>query len=75
VNAHAEFFEKLLVGMMLRVREFKIDRLARNEAQLAIDDGGTDGPGDGSEHRKCKFTREPTEDFKASAGTGRGERD
>lgn len=47
----AEFFEKLFVGVMLGLRGLEIDWLARDEAQLAIYDSGTDGASDGSLHR------------------------
>jgi hypothetical protein len=49
-DADAEFFQKLLVGAMLRARDLEIDGLARNEAKFAIYDGWADGARDGGEH-------------------------
>jgi hypothetical protein len=49
-NISAECFEELFVSVMLGAGDFEVDRLARNKAELAIDDGGTDGARDGGEH-------------------------
>ena len=49
-NMSAEFFEEMLVGAMLRAGDFEINGLARNEANFAIYEGGTDGARDGGEH-------------------------
>ena len=46
----AEFFEESFIRVMLCASDLEIDRVSRNEAELAIYDGGTDGARDGSEH-------------------------
>lgn len=48
--ASAEFLEHLFIGAMLLDCDSEINRRTRNETQLAIQDGGTDGTGDGCEH-------------------------
>lgn len=46
----AEFLEQLFIGAMLLDCDREINRRSRNETKLAIQDGGTDGTGDGCEH-------------------------
>ena len=50
LSVGTEFPEKSFVGAMLQARFLQVDGLARDERELAMDDCGTYGAGDGSEH-------------------------
>ena len=61
-DAGAELSEKRFVGAVLGLRFAEVDGLARNEEQLAVQESGTDGTRDGSQHvEPGKCTRENLE--------------